>query len=602
MEKEIEEFDINKTVAEFINLNIKEFVELGLNIFKGTKESIQFKLKTVYSTYLSNVGERYGKSKSFFIRDEPQELHTFYIPVGLESSNLKIKTANLRAVLSHNTKSIISGTAGSGKSILLKHLLLNSLKDKKQVPIFLELRDNNLNDSGLLECIYGALDCFGLHIEPKFIEKAFASGQFILFLDGLDEITFEKRTKIIKEIDNLIKEFPRTSIVLTTRPDNIIAELQTFSIFQTLPLTKEQSIALVEKLHADDLIKSKFINDLKGVLFEKHSSFLSNPLLLTIMLLTYGYSTDIPNKLSVFYNQAFEALFQRHDTMKGAYKRVRETQLDIQDFSKVLSIFCIQTYDDRKMHFSKQEALSYLDKAKEVINLNFNSDAFLNDLLQSVGILIEDGLFITFAHRSFQEYFTAKFIVNSDSTMKMRLLVKYQAEILEDNVYKLCHELDSDFLEYEIIYPFLVELTEKLKIKKDVYISHFVKFIKIMWIQFYFSNGNLFGTMNNETETNKVVRFIVSNIANGKLNKGYFSGKRTEWFVFNADKTKGNDLETEFLTKSLNVNDEIVTELYKSESYFSRKLLVLLMKVKLDLEEKKKKRIEKLEEFLFNKE
>jgi len=202
MEKEIEEFDVNKVVAEFINLNIKEFVDLGLNIFKGTKESIQFKLKTVYSTYLSNIVERYGKSKSFFIRDEPQELHTFYIPVGIESSDLKIKTANLRAILSHNNKSIISGTAGSGKSILLKHLLLNSLKNRKQVPIFLELRDNNLNDICLLECINGALDCFGLHLEPKFIEKAFASGQFILFLDGLDEITAEKRSKIIKEIES----------------------------------------------------------------------------------------------------------------------------------------------------------------------------------------------------------------------------------------------------------------------------------------------------------------------------------------------------------------------------------------------------------------
>jgi len=600
MGKESEEFDINKAVAEFLTLNIKDFVDLSLDIYKGTKNNIQLKLKSVYSTYLSNIADRYGKSKSFFIRDEPQELHTFYIPVGIESSNIKIKTANLRAILSHNSKSIISGTAGSGKSILLKHLFINSIKDKKQVPVFLELRDNNLNNNCLLECIYGVFDCFGLHLEPKFIEKAFSVGHFILFLDGLDEVTFDRRTAIIKEIDNLTTEFPRTSIIITTRPDNLTAELETFSIFHTLPLTKDQSVALVDKLHADELIKNKFIQDLNGDLFEKHNSFLSNPLLLTIMLLTYGYSTDIPNKISVFYNQAFEALFQRHDTMKGAYKRIRETKLDIQDFGKILGVFCIQTYDDRKILFSKEEALNYLNKAKEVVNIEYNSESFLNDLLQSVCILIEDGLFITFSHRSFQEYFTAKFIVSSDSTMKMRLLKKYRIDILDDNIYKLCHELDSDFLEYEIIYPFLVELTTTLRIKKDVYISHYLRFIKIMWSGFNFNRGEIWGTVNSESETNKVVRFIVLNIANNKIEKNYFSGKKNEWISRNEDQSKKKD-DIRFYTKEMTAKDEVVIELYKCENYFSKKLLVLLLKVKSDLESKKKKKTDKLEEFLFNK-
>jgi len=602
MENSIEPFDQNKVIVEFINSNIKDLFELGKDFYKGTKESIQLKLRTIYSTYLKNVSERYGKSKSFFIRDEPQELSTFYVPVGIESSNIKIKTANLRAILSHNTKSIISGTAGSGKSILLKHLLLNALKEKKQVPVFIELRDNNVNNSSLLESIHSTLECFGLVLDPKLIEKAFIAGQFLLLLDGLDEIANERREIIVNEIDDLIKEFPETSIIITTRPENLTSELQTFSIFKTLPLSKEQSISLVEKLQADELIKNKFIADLKGDLYEKHSSFLSNPLLLTIMLLTYGYSTDIPNKLSVFYNQAFEALFQRHDTMKGAYKRVKETKLDIQDFGKILSVFCIQTYDDRKMQFSKQDALTYLNKAKEVVNIEYDCESFLSDLLQSVCILIEDGLFITFSHRSFQEYFTARFIVNSDSTMKLRLLKKYQTEINDDNVYKLCHELDLDFLEYEVIYPFLVELFEKIGLKKNVNVSIYVKFLRIMWSRIFFSYGNMMGTVNNADQTNSVVRFIVLNITNGSVDKKYFVGKKSPLFTEYIEKSKLNEGDIEFKTKSLSNNHEMTKELYKNGNYFSKKLLDLLLKVKLDLEIKKKNRIEKLEEFLFKKE
>jgi hypothetical protein len=601
MDNELQEFDQNKVIAEFIKLNLDDFFDIGKDILKGTKENIQIKLRTVYSKYLKNITERYGKSKSFFIRDEPQELSKFYVPVGIQSSKIKIKTANIRAILSHNSKSIISGTAGSGKSILLKHLLLDAINLKKQVPIFIELRDNNFDETTLLENIHGIFECFGLDLELQFIKKAFAAGQFILFLDGLDEVKYERREIIVKEIDSLIKEYPKTSVIITTRPDNLTNELQTFSIYQTLPLSKEQSISLVEKLQADEQIKSKFINDLKGDLYEKHSSFLSNPLLLTIMLLTYGYSTDIPNKLSVFYNQAFEALFQRHDTMKGAYKRVRETSLDIQDFSKILSIFCIQTYDDRKIQFSKHDALIYLNKSKELVSIKFDSEAFLNDLLQSVCILIEDGLFITFSHRSFQEFFTALFITNSDSAMKLRLLNKYQSEILDDNVYKLCHELDSDFLEYEIIYPFLQHLMERLGIKKNIGVTHYTRFSKLMWTRFFFRKGVLLGTSNIDAEINNVVRFIVFNIANGIMGRNYFTGKDSDWIKEYKEKSKKSDSEIVFKTNELTAKDKIIIELYKGEGYFSKKLIELLVKVKTDLENKRENRINKLEEFLFNK-
>lgn len=598
---ENEEFmDYNKIAAEFINLNIKNFIDLGKGIIKGSKESIQLKIKSVYSDYLVNIAKQYGKSKSFFIRDEPQELHSFYVPVGIESSNIKIKAANLRALLSHNTKTIISGTAGSGKSILLKHLLINSLNDRKQIPIFVELRDNNLVSTSLYDTIISILECFGFNLGEEFIKKAFIEGHFLLLLDGLDEVTTERRSILVKEIDNLLKEFSKTSIIITTRPDNIVSELQTFSIFRTLPLSLEQSIELVNKLPADESIKSKFIIALKEDLFERHSSFLSNPLLLTIMLLTYGYSTDIPNKLSVFYNQAFEALFQRHDTMKGAYKRVRETRLDIQDFGRILSVFCIQTYDDRKIRFSREEAISYIVKSKQLTNITFDNESFLNDLLQSVCILIEDGLFITFTHRSFQEYFAAKFIVSSDSAMKKRLLAKFESEITDDNVFKLVHELDCDFLEYEFLYPFLVKLFETINLKKKVGVSHYLKFLKIMWTRIYFTNGNLYATVNLSSNTNNITRFIFLNLTNSKEFEKFIDTEKSEWIKNQIEKSKTSQEDIIYNTEELKSNSEIVVELYDSKSYFSKKLLLILVKIKENLEEKKKNMTEKLEEFLFN--
>lgn len=170
---------------------------------------------------------------------------------------------------------------------------------------------------------------------------------------------------------------------------------------------------LVRRLPEDEELKEKFISDLHKDLFNRHKSFLSNPLLLSIMLLTYGISADIPKKLSIFYNQAYEALFQRHDAIKGGFQRDRHCDLDIQDFSRVFSAFCILTLDKRLFQFSRSDAISYLDKAKDLVNITVNSEDFLEDLLQSICFLVEDGLLLVFAHRSFQEYFSAKFICDA---------------------------------------------------------------------------------------------------------------------------------------------------------------------------------------------
>lgn len=591
-----EEINPNKIIAEFLNLKVNDLTKVADNLISGTREKIQITLKTGYEKFLKESFSRYGKSKTFFHRDSNVNLSTFYVPLGLKCNDILIKSANIKALLDSNKNIVIAGTGGAGKSIMLKHLFINSLFAKKQIPVFIELRDLNSKDYNLTDFINHTFNSFGLNLEKSFIEKSMKKGHYIFFLDGLDEVFPEKRESLLKEIDNLTKANSNCSIILSTRPDLNISELTTFSVFNIEPLTLDKSIELIQKLPADKTIKAKFISDLQSSLFEKHKSFLSNPLLLSIMLITYGYSADIPNKLSVFYNQAFEALFQRHDALKGAFNRKRETELDIQEFSKILSIFCVLTYEKRKFKFTRIEALEFIDQAKELSCYQFSSAKYLTDLLQSVCLLVEDGLFIYFTHRSFQEYFTAKFIVESQTEIKTTLLKKYQSNIREDNVYKLVHELDPDFMEFEIIIPFLNELFNEIKLKKNIGISHYVRLIKIMWEKFEFRDGNLFGTVKNGV-INEMVFFIVFNIKNIKKSKLLIANE-SDWITKQKESTFENKNKITYFTKDLKTTNEATLEFHKSSKYFSKGILESLSSAKKVIELRKENHSSKLFDLL----
>ena len=72
---------------------------------------------------------------------------------------------------------------------------------------------------------------------------------------------------------------------------------------------------------------------------ENEKSFVSNPLLLSIFFFTYKHTPHIPKKLNLFYKNAYEALFERHDLSKDGFKRDKYTELDVQDFFKSFFMF-----------------------------------------------------------------------------------------------------------------------------------------------------------------------------------------------------------------------------------------------------------------------
>jgi hypothetical protein len=457
---------------------------------------------------------------------------------------------------------VITGLGGSGKSVLMRHLFLDCIRDKRYVPIFVELRELSLENCDLTTLISLNLEKHGFNLGDEYLKEAYKLGHFSMFLDGFDEVEFSKRERLIREIKTFSNKFGKCPIFIATRPDEQFNGIDQFSIFKINPLSKDKATELVINLPFDLDIKNKFIEDLESHLFESHESFLSNPLLLSIMLLTYGENAEIPTKLSVFYNQAYEVLFNRHDANKGGYKRQRLTNLDIQDFSHIFSLFSVQSYDKRLVKMSRSQCLELINNGKNMVEFDFESEDYLTDVLSAVCLLIEDGLEISYSHRSFQEYFVALFLLSAKPEIRDGLIDRYLSKVTSDIIFSLMYEMNSDLLERIVIIPQLEEMFEAIGVKRKVGITHAYKFLKLQFNGIGIDTKYLMAFSNsiNKQKFSIALRLLRSNaekegvedftnhetFVTEQLNK-YGKGKKSYKVNF-----EGNSYKTPFINEVLN--------------------------------------------------
>lgn len=113
--------------------------------------------------------------------------------------------------------------------------------------------------------------------------------------------------------------------------------------------------------------------------------------------------------------------------------------------------------------------------------MSFDTSEFLEDSLQAVCLLVEDGLFLVFAHRSFQEYFSALFIDDSAPAIQRRLIGRVARNIGSDNVVGLLYEMNSDLVEREFLIPSLNKVFEDIGVKRMVGVSHYFRYLRSIY-------------------------------------------------------------------------------------------------------------------------
>lgn len=470
----------NDLASKFINIVLDKYlspiISKTTNKVKSSYNEVKINLGTSFEAYLTKSYEKYSKIKTIIYGIEPKRLYDFFeIPFLKKGSDI-IKPTTTKVLTDLSKFLIIEGSGGIGKSTLMKHLFLSELELKDYIPIFIELKDfNDEEHLDLEKLLLKKLNQFHNTFQEEYLNYALQSGCFLFLLDGYDELYSENQKEFFKKLNDFCDKYPENHYILSSRPysESEFIEFQRFTVLKAVPFTKEQAISLITKIeYPDEELKDRFICDLQNSLYDRHESFASNPLLLNIMLSTYNDYAEIPQKLHLFYYQAFDTMLSKHDATKS-YRRKMLSDLSSDTFKECFAIFCFLTYQKAKTEFTFPEIEDIFKKFPPRIKNVLNIGNFIHDLENCLCVLYKEGNRYKFSHRSFQEYFVAYFLnIQTDSKMRdysFLLIESGKFSTSADSVFFMLEDMSTQRFNNNILIPLLDKFEEAKSKDEDLF-------------------------------------------------------------------------------------------------------------------------------------
>ena len=473
-------------MEDYIDVAIKsltqQLVKESVNLFgKVTNETKRLFDKSL-RLYFIRQKEKYANVKTILFGNTPMKLYDVFYPLNLRRKLDVLQTDKVENLFLETNFVSIIGSAGSGKSMLLKHLLLNSIIEKFGIPVLIELRYLNEYTGTIEDYIVEVIFDNQIPQDIKLLKKLLKNGRFIFFLDGFDEINSDTKENTIKQLDLFVNKNNKNKYILTSRPYTDIEFFPLFHNYFIQDLDGKKIEGFIKlQLKDQQEFAANIISSIQNTEKSYIKSFLSNPLLLSLYILTFQNNPDIPKKKYIYYRRVVQALFSEHDSKsKLGYSRERRSGLSQEDFEDVLKRFSILAFSNKKYVFDLDYILATLDIIKsKSINKGFDSHLLIGDLKVGLALWIEDGLYIQFAHKSLQEYFAALYVAELNIKQKAKVYLKMIDELGSKgevrNFLAMCKEMDEIAYSKLFLIPVITKINSSLNLKRiDKLIAKYV--------------------------------------------------------------------------------------------------------------------------------
>jgi Leucine-rich repeat (LRR) protein len=418
-------------------LNLQKLADEKTSAFeKDYLDAIVYKLNKV-STFDVEILEDFSTNRildKIYIHPRlKRKKQTEYSTAQRKNSNEKEhKIETIEEILHRERRIVFGGEAGIGKTTLLHWLAItianhqcngNLSSWNNKIPFYISLRTVKGLDFPTPEKYIAQIDPDLEHLQPSnWVEQQLKSGRAILLIDGLDELAYEYRTKILDRIESLIYKYPDTRYIMTSRPLvidqkgrgkwNKWLEQTKFIEFDILEMERTEVEAFIEhwyqivspKEQAEVQVSSEH---LKKLLWQRNDLYhlATTPLLCSmICALHYELKHQLPTGRLKLYDECIELMLKLRDdtvSLSSAQKR---------SLLQVLA-FRMQRNGESELDRKLVEHI-FANELPRLGHVSQEASAVLDYFVQKSGLLREPVLGkIEFIHRTFQDFFAAKEIV-----------------------------------------------------------------------------------------------------------------------------------------------------------------------------------------------
>ena len=365
------------------------------------------------------------------------------------NENFENQSATIQDVLTQTLRAAILAKPGGGKSTLIRRIALayayperrkkvdDKLPDCNWFPVYIRCRDLGDNATKSIFEIIGNI-ASRAEIAPhtaafcSLIEDQLQDGCVLLLIDGLDEISMEKyRICFVNQLRTFVATYPTVHLVVTSRETGFRAVAGTLSSYcqqySIDSLNEEQIRFLSLKWHQailgeldqakqdSDKVCDIIVNDPRIV------ALAENPLLLTTLLFVKRCVGYLPTKKCRLYEEMIKLLLV-------TWNAAAHDRLDLDETEPQLAFVAHYMTVQGQQKITRSQLERCIIQARRALPellsyTKVSPSKFIDQVEERSSLLIQLGLeendngqlepSYEFSHLSFQEYLTARAIVQS---------------------------------------------------------------------------------------------------------------------------------------------------------------------------------------------